>query len=51
MYADNFTLQGYFQRIAYGGEARADLVTATALMGHHLQAIPFENPDIRAGME
>lgn len=49
MHADTFTLQDYLRRIAYDGEARADLATVSALMGHHLQAIPFENLDVRAG--
>lgn len=49
MHADNFQLTDYFLRIGYAGEARADLATVTALMRHHLQAVPFENLDVQAG--
>lgn len=49
MQAENFSLPAYLERIAYRGEARADLPTLFSLMRHQLFAVPFENLDVQAG--
>jgi len=49
MKAENFRLEDYFARIAYRGEARADIATVAALMRAQLFAVPFENLDVQAG--
>ncbi|RXR08776.1 arylamine N-acetyltransferase family protein [Pseudoxanthomonas composti] len=49
MYASNFDLPSYFQRIGYAGQARADTATLHALMRHQLFSVPFENLDVQAG--
>ncbi|HEY1752033.1 MAG TPA: arylamine N-acetyltransferase [Caulobacteraceae bacterium] len=47
--ADDFDLDAYFRRIGYGGPARADLETLSALHARHVAAIPFENLDPLTG--
>lgn len=42
-------LSGYFDRIGYAGEARADLETLTALCRAHVNAIPFDPMDVQLG--
>ncbi len=49
MTADNFTLQHYFTRIGFRGDATADITTVTALMRRQLFSVPFENLDVQAG--
>lgn len=49
MKADNFTLEKYFHRIGYHGNAQADIDTLTTLMRHQLFSVPFENLDVQAG--
>ena len=49
MYADNFDLQHYFERIGYNGEERPDLETVSRIMRHQLHSVPFENLDVCAG--
>lgn len=49
MQAENFSLQKYFDRIGFRGEAKADLATLSALMRHQLFSVPFENLDVQAG--
>ncbi|MBI2254845.1 MAG: arylamine N-acetyltransferase [Proteobacteria bacterium] len=39
----------YFDRIGYGGEARATLPVLQELHWHHVSAIPFENLDVLLG--
>lgn len=49
MKADNFTLQGYLDRIGYRGDATADIATVAEMMRHQLFTVPFENLDVQAG--
>jgi N-hydroxyarylamine O-acetyltransferase len=49
MHAENFSLQKYFERIGFHGNAKADLATLSALMRHQLFSVPFENLDVQAG--
>lgn len=49
MKADNFTLDRYFERIGYQGNAQTDLSTLKALMRSQLFSVPFENLDVQAG--
>lgn len=49
MKADNFTLDRYFERIGYQGNAKADPSTLKALMRSQLFSVPFENLDVQAG--
>ena len=49
MFAQNFKLTDYCQRIGFSGELRADLPTVQALMQQQLRTIPFENLDVLAG--
>lgn len=49
MIAENFSLQDYFHRIGFRGEARADIATVAALMRCQLLSVPFENLDVQAG--
>jgi N-hydroxyarylamine O-acetyltransferase len=44
-------LDGYFERIGYGGPTRPDLATLTAIHRAHLAAIPYENLEIQLGRE
>jgi N-hydroxyarylamine O-acetyltransferase len=48
--ADDFDLDAYFARIGYGGPARADLETLSALHTAHVAAIPFESLNPLAGL-
>ncbi|HEY1426431.1 MAG TPA: arylamine N-acetyltransferase [Caulobacteraceae bacterium] len=48
--ADDFDLDAYFARIGYGGAARADLETLSALHVRHVAAIPFESLNPLAGL-
>jgi N-hydroxyarylamine O-acetyltransferase len=47
--ADDFDLDAYFARIGYGGPARADLETLSALHAAHVLALAFENLDPLTG--
>jgi N-hydroxyarylamine O-acetyltransferase len=49
MNADNFTLEKYFDRIAYIGKADKDIATLTDIMRCQLFSVPFENLDVQAG--
>jgi len=49
MKADNFTLEKYFNRIAYDGDADCDIATLTKIMRCQLFSVPFENLDVQAG--
>lgn len=49
MKAKNFDLNSYFARIGFQGEAKADVLTLTALMRLQLRSVPFENLDVQAG--
>jgi len=49
MHAENFSLQQYFDRIGFHGDAKADLATLSALMQHQIFSVPFENLDVQAG--
>lgn len=49
MYAENFTLPAYLNRIGFHGEAKADIATVTAIMRCQLFTVPFENLDVQAG--
>lgn len=49
MFAKNFSLLRYFDRIAYVGSARPDLACVEEIMRCHLHSVPFENLDVRAG--
>ena len=44
-----FSLEAYFKRIDYQGEAKPNLATVTALMRRQLLSVPFENLDIQDG--
>jgi N-hydroxyarylamine O-acetyltransferase len=47
--ADDFDLDAYFARIGYGGPARPDLATLSALHAAQVNAIPFESLDPLTG--
>jgi len=49
MKADNFVLQKYFDRIAFCGDAKADIATVAGMMRCQLFSVPFENLDVQAG--
>lgn len=49
MYANNFVIADYFQRVGISGEFRNDLPTLIAIMRAQLQSVPFENLDVQAG--
>lgn len=49
MKAENFDLSRYFKRIAYHGDARANLASVREIMRQHLRTVPFENLDVQAG--
>ena len=49
MKADNFTLEKYFDRVGYNGNASKDIVTLTDIMRCQLFSVPFENLDVQAG--
>jgi N-hydroxyarylamine O-acetyltransferase len=49
MHVENFSLQKYFDRIGFRGDAKADLATLWTLMRHQLFSVPFENLDVQAG--
>ncbi len=49
MKADNFDLNGYFERIGYHGNARPDIRCVGEIMRRHLYTVPFENLDVLAG--
>lgn len=49
MRADNFSLQNYFSRIGFHGEAKADIATIAEIMRCQLHSVPFENLDVQAG--
>jgi N-hydroxyarylamine O-acetyltransferase len=43
--SDDFHLDAYFNRIGYGGPARPDLETLSAICARHVASIPFEGLD------
>lgn len=45
MSTEDFDLDGYFRRIGYGGAARPDFETLSAIQALHVAAIPFEGLD------
>jgi len=47
---DDFDLDAYFARIGYGGPAKPDLATLSALHAAHVAAIPFEGLNPLAGL-
>ncbi len=49
MKSGTFSLERYFARIGYQGEAAATVDTLTNLMRHQLFSVPFENLDVQAG--
>ncbi len=49
MFASNFNLTDYCQRIGYHGTPTANAATVSSLMQHQLRSIPFENLDVLAG--
>ena len=49
MFAENFELAAYCQRIGFSGELRADLATIQGLMQQQLRTVAFENLDVLAG--
>lgn len=49
MQADNFTLQNYFDRIGYRGNAGTDIGSVAEMMRCQLFSVPFENLDVQAG--
>jgi len=49
MNAENFSLERYFERIGYRGNARADAATLAGMMRCQLFTVPFENLDVQAG--
>ena len=49
MFADNFKLEHYLQRIGWEGSLGRDAATLGRLMRHQLLTIPFENLDVQAG--
>lgn len=48
--SENLDLEAYLHRIGYDGPLTPNLVTLTALQRAHLDAIPFENLDVMAGL-
>ncbi len=48
MYASNFNLDLYLQRIGYQQPVRPDIQTVTALMKQQLRTVAFENLDVQA---
>lgn len=42
-------LSAYLDRVGFGGAARPDLATLTAVMRAHVLAVPFENVDVQLG--
>ncbi|MCB5180230.1 arylamine N-acetyltransferase family protein [Streptomyces antimicrobicus] len=46
---DRLDLDGYLERIGYGGELRPDLATLAAVQRAHTAAVPFENLDVLLG--
>lgn len=49
MFAENFKLADYFNRIGYQGAADLNAQTLKNIMQCHLRTIPFENMDVQAG--
>lgn len=49
MYAENFKLSDYLQRIGYQQQPAQDLSTLMGLMRAQLFSVPFENLDVQAG--
>lgn len=48
MHAENFSLQGYFDRIGFKGAPKADIATVAQIMRCQLFTVPFENLDVQA---
>lgn len=49
IYANNFVIADYFQRVGFSGAVENNLHTLTAVMRAQLQSVPFENLDVQAG--
>ena len=49
MYAENFSLPDYLERIRFKGTPTPDIGTVASLMRHQLFTVPFENLDVQAG--
>lgn len=49
MFAENFDLTAYCQRIGFTAELRADFATVSGLMQQQLRTVAFENLDVLAG--
>lgn len=49
MFAANFNLPDYYQRIGFNGDFSPDLASLTRLMQAQLFSVPFENLDVQAG--
>lgn len=48
MQASNFSLTNYLQRIAFEGQASANLQSITQMMQQQLRCVPFENLEVQA---
>jgi len=49
IYANNFVIADYCQRIGISGELKNDALTLATIMRAQLRAVPFENLDVQAG--
>jgi N-hydroxyarylamine O-acetyltransferase len=49
IYANNFAIADYCQRIGISGEFKNDVLTLATIMRAQLRAVPFENLDVQAG--
>ena len=49
IYANNFVIADYCQRIGISGELKNDVLTLATIMRAQLRAVPFENLDVQAG--
>ncbi len=49
MFASNFVLENYLDRIGFTGTPKADAETLKKIMQSQLRTVPFENLDVQAG--
>ncbi len=49
MKAENFSLDGYFERIGFSGSVNQDLNTLEMMMRAQLCSVAFENTEVQAG--
>lgn len=49
IYANNFVIADYCQRIGISGELKNDVLTLATIMRAQLRSVPFENLDVQAG--